>query len=94
MPIPKLNFAGEVATITMMELRKQPGEIMDRVTRGLTVYVTKSGRAVAKLVPFSRPDDETIIVRPDGSTVDGRKPLTFGLDLGGEYAAMQYGSKP
>lgn len=87
MPIPKLDFTGEVATVTMVELRQQPGEIMDRVSRGLTVYVTKAGRAVVKLVPFSHPDDETIIVRPDGSTVAGRKPLTFGLDLGGEYSS-------
>lgn len=86
MPIPKLDFTDEVATVTMMELRQQPGEIMDRVARGLTVYVTKSGRAVAKLLPFSHTEDETIIVRPDGSTEGGRKPLTFGLDLGGEYA--------
>lgn len=86
MPIPKLDFTDEVATVTMMELRQQPGEIMDRVARGLTVYVTKSGRPVAKLVPFSHTEDETIVVRRDGSTVDGRKPLTFGLDLGGEYA--------
>lgn len=86
MPIPKLDFTDEVATVTMMELRRQPGEVMDRVARGLTVYVTKSGRAVAKMVPFTHREDETIIVRPDGSTADGRKPLTFRLDLGGEYS--------
>ena len=88
MPISKLSFVGEVATITMMELRANPGEIMDRVNRGLTVYITKSGRAVAKLTPFaSDHSDETIIVRPDGTTEDGRKPLTFRLNLGGEFAA-------
>ncbi len=87
MPIPKLSFVGETATITMMELRQQPGEIMDRVSRGLTVYITKSGRAVAKLIPVSDDhSDETIIIRSDGTTEDGRKPLTFRLDLGGEYA--------
>lgn len=88
MPIPKLDFRGEVATITMMELRQSPGEIIDRVSRGLTVHVTKNGKPLAVIrSPDAAPADDTIIVHRDGSTADGRKPLTFGLDLGGEYAS-------
>ncbi len=49
MPIPKLSFIGETATVTMMELRSNPGEILDRVSRGLTVNVTKSGKWVATM---------------------------------------------
>lgn len=88
MPIPKLSFVGETATITMMELRSNPGEILDRVSRGLEVRITKSGKWIAtmKAPSLAMSDDETIVVRPDGTTECGRKPLTFGLDLGGEYA--------
>ena len=71
MPIPRLDFTGEEATITMAELRANPGEIIDRVARGLVCHVTKNGRPVATIVP---------------AAAEGGKPLTFGLDLGGEYA--------
>ena len=91
MPIPKLSFVGETATVTMMELRSNPGEILDRVSRGLTVRVTKQGKWVATMraPSLAVSDDDTIIVRRDGTTEDGRKPLTFGLDLGGEYGGLQ-----
>lgn len=91
MPIPKLSFVGETATVTMMELRSNPGEILDRVSRGLTVNVTKSGKWVATMraPSLAARDDDTIIIRPDGTTECGRKPLTFGLDLGGEYGGLQ-----
>lgn len=87
MPIPKLSFIGETATITMMELRSNPGEILDRVSRGLTVRVTKSGKWIATMSAPSlgAQSDDTIVIRRDGTTEDGRKPLTFGLNLGGEY---------
>lgn len=86
MPIPKLSFVGETATITMMELRSNPGEILDRVSRGLEVRITKQGKWIATLRAPSLSDDDTIVVRHDGTTEDGRKPLTFRLNLGGEYA--------
>lgn len=88
MPIPKLSFVGEVASVTMMELRSNPGEILDRVSRGLEVHVTKQGKWVAtiKAPSLALSDSDTIVVRPNGTTECGRKPLTFGLDLGGEYA--------
>lgn len=88
MPIPQLSFVGETATITMMELRSNPGEILDRVSRGLEVRITKQGKWIATMraPALAMSDDETIVVRPDGTTECGRKPLTFGLDLGGEYA--------
>jgi antitoxin (DNA-binding transcriptional repressor) of toxin-antitoxin stability system len=90
MPIPKLSFVGEVATVTMMELRSNPGEILDRVSRGLEVHVTKQGKWVATMKAPSLADsegtDDTIVIKPDGTIEGGRRPLTFGLDLGGEYA--------
>lgn len=86
MPIPKLDFTGEEATVTMMELRSNPGEIIDRVSRGLVCTVTKNGRPIVTMRAAGPLSGDTIIVRRDGTTADGRKPLTFGLDLGGEYA--------
>ena len=69
-------------TITMMQLRASPGEFAFRVRAdGESFLVTYQGKPCFKMVPV----EETSIVRPDG-TIKGPKPLTMGLDLGGEYA--------
>lgn len=68
-------------TITMMQLRANPGEYAFRVRAdGESFTVTYQGKPCFKMVPV----EETTIVRPDG-TLKGPKPLTMGLDLGGEY---------
>ena len=70
-------------TITMMQLRAAPGEYAFRVRAdGESFLVTYQGKPCFKMVPVS---DETV-VRPDG-TIKGPKPLTMGLNLGGEYGA-------
>lgn len=79
MSLPQLDFTGQVATVTVMELRAGPGDIIDRVARGLTVHITKHGRHVATL------SAAPTVIHPDGSW-SGAKPLTMGLKLGGEYA--------
>lgn len=72
-------------TITMMELRKSPGEYAFRVRAdGETFVITYQGKPCFKMVPI----DDTIIVRSDG-TIKGQKPLTMGINLGGEYGAFQ-----
>jgi prevent-host-death family protein len=69
-------------TITMMELRKKPGEYAHLVYKhGESFLVTSQGRPVFKMVPI----EETTIVKPDGTWV-GPKPVTFREKLGGEYA--------
>jgi antitoxin (DNA-binding transcriptional repressor) of toxin-antitoxin stability system len=69
-------------TITMMELRQHPGEYAFRVRAdGETFLVTYQGKPCFKMVPVS----DVTVIRPDGS-IRGPKPLTMGLDLGGEYA--------
>jgi len=74
-----------VKTITMMELRKSPGEYAFRVRAdGETFVITYQGKPCFKMVPI----DDTIIVRSDG-TIKGQKPLTMGINLGGEYGAFQ-----
>ena len=69
-------------TITMMQLRKAPGEYAHLVSRhGESFLVTAQGKPVMKLMPVH----DSTVVQPDG-TIAGPKPLTLGLNLGGEYA--------
>lgn len=83
MSLPPKDFTGQEAAVSMMELRAQPGEVIDRVAHGMTVHVNKNGKRVASIVP---PADrnETTIIRRDGSIV-GRVPVTFRCDLGDDY---------
>jgi len=69
-------------TITMMQLRKSPGEYAFRVRAdGESFIVTYQGKPCFKMVPV----DDATTIRPDGS-IKGPKPVTLGLKLGGEYA--------
>ena len=80
MPLPEKDFRQMSATVTMMELRSQPGEVMDRVAHGMTIHVEKNGKHIASIVPVGHDNAETII-KPDGSVV-GPLPLTFRRNLG------------
>lgn len=69
------------STITMMDLRKQPGEVMRAVEHeGREITITKQGKDAARLVPV----EEMTTILPDG-TVIGPLPLTFRNNLGGHY---------
>ncbi len=58
-------------TITMMDLRKRPGEYAHEVYKhGESFLVTNQGRPVFKMVPV----EDTTRILPDG-TFSGPKPL-------------------
>ena len=79
MSLPKQDYRGLRASITMMELRAQPGEVIDRVAHGMIISVEKNGKEVAVLSASDNSKD-TVIHR--NGTISGPIPLTFGRDLG------------
>ena len=79
MPLPKKDWTGQQATVSMMEFRKQPGEVIERVAHGMIVHVEKNGKEVALLAPPERVGDT--VIHTDG-TITGEIPLTFRLNLG------------
>ncbi len=78
MSLPPKDFSGQEATVTMMELRSSPGDLIDRVSHGMTIHVEKHGKRVATIIP-----PETVI-NSDG-TWSGAALLTMKKDLGGGY---------
>lgn len=88
MTLPTMDWHGRETTISMMELRGKPGEVIDAVGHGLTVYVEKNGKLIACLVPPNYVmNRDTTIIHCDGS-IQGFMPLTFRKNLGnGGYGA-------
>jgi len=75
MSLPKIDMRGKNATVSMMELRRTPGEVFALVQKGLSVRVERNGKHVGTIVSPGAEDDETVI-HSDGR-IEGRMPLTF-----------------
>ena len=56
------EMSKQFETITAMDLRRQPGEVLDSVALGKVFVITKSGRPVAVL---SKPPGETLTIVVD-----------------------------
>ena len=65
------SLSGQIETITAMDWRKMPGEILDQVILGKTYLVTRRGRVVAVI---QRPPGETLTIN-----VDSKGKLSYGL---------------
>lgn len=84
MSLPKKDFRGQQASVTMTELRAQPGEVVDRVSAGMVVHIEKARKHVASMVPPDGKGEDTVI-HADGR-ISGAIPLTFRRNLGnGSY---------
>ncbi len=57
-------LSGKLETISMMDLRKHPGEVLDAVNLGKTFVISKSGRPLAVLQKL--PGGLTIVVDGQG----------------------------
>ena len=80
MSLPRRDYRGRNASVSMMELRSQPGEVIDSVAHGMSIRVEKNGKHVATIVP-PEADGDTTEIMPDGS-IHGPMPLTFRCELG------------
>ena len=52
-----------MAEVTIRELRNHGGDVIDRVTAGETLTVTRSGKPVAELRPLGRQPLSTDVLR-------------------------------
>lgn len=86
MPMPPKNYHGQEATVSMMELRRSPGDIVDRVSCGMTVHLEKNGIQIATIIPQWNKivDCDVCIIQHNGS-ISGKPPVTFRCPLGGHY---------
>ena len=57
----QINLQSFVETISMMDLRMQPGEVLDKVMYGQTIIIERNGRPLAMLVPYISRDKPTIV---------------------------------
>ena len=58
----EVSLASKFEVITAMELRQNPGEVLDSVALGKTFLITKQGKPVAVL---SKPPGETLTINVD-----------------------------
>jgi len=60
----ELSLSGKLETISMMDLRSRPGEVLDAVNLGKTFVLARSGKPLAVLSKL--PGDLVIVVDSKG----------------------------
>ena len=55
-----------VTSITALEAKTRFGQLLDRVSRGEEVVVTRHGKPVARMLPASRPAREEVCPAAEG----------------------------
>ena len=82
----EVSFHGKAEKISIMEFRRNPGEVLDKATLGMTIIITKGGKEVAYLSPFSvsktkvtiasleailaKEDENNLRILPNGQVVE------------------------
>ncbi len=66
----EVSLSGKVEQITLMDLRKQPGEVFASVALGKTFVVTKMGKPIGII---SKPPGETLSM-----TIESDGTITYG----------------
>ena len=75
-----------MSTITAFEGKIRFGELLERVSNGEEIVITKHQKPVARIVPEGRPNREQVSAAVDslcrlreriGARTKGRKPLTY-----------------
>lgn len=51
----EIDLTNEISEITMMDLRKHPGEIFDSVEYGKTIIIKRAGKRIAVLKGIGKP---------------------------------------
>ena len=70
---------GKSEKITMMELRQNPGEIIDSAELGKTFFITKNSNPVAVLMPL-----------PDPKSLSGNIEIGFEIHSDGSFDFKVY----
>jgi prevent-host-death family protein len=70
-----------MADVTIRELRNKGGEVIERVTAGEVLTVTRDGRPVARLSPLPRPELSIEVILERWRRLPTMDPVTLRRDI-------------
>jgi prevent-host-death family protein len=70
-----------MADVTIRELRNKGGEVIERVTAGEVLTVTRDGRPVARLSPLPRPELSIEVILERWRRLPPMDPVTLRRDI-------------
>ena len=82
----EISLVGRTETITMMDLRKKPGEVLSSVALGKTFIITRSGKPIAELKKL--PEKPTIKELEDILSSEGKRRIVLQPD--GSLTTVHY----